>query len=371
MDERDAGWLSIRLWTELLLWTACGRVLLALLPRGYVGSHRLPLRAITLVVSMVLGGIVQGMQIVTGEWSASTAGCVAAGILAVGAIVWSAGPRAFVPQREPFAVPRSRLETAANVAVLAACFVPILRSGTPFAAPILLTCVIVLHALAIADRRALGAAVAVLAFVPLPALASPYASHGPGMLVALGAGALIAWLRRADRRSRSLAAIGYAALAAFSLPAGAAGFASAFHSVHRNARRAFAIEVALATAVITAPRVWQRVALRSGAPSEPWPWVRDVHVGIVAPAVAVALALAVLAGWRGRAGASAAEARPVAVFLVLAVVLHALAAASPWADVLGARSWDVIGTLSLPAGALLAGLVLVPERSTASGNGAS
>jgi hypothetical protein len=363
MDDSGAGWRSIRLWSELALVVACGRVLLALLPPGHFGSHRLRHLPVTLAVSTALGGIVQRLVVLVEPEGRSATTWTTVGFAAVAAVAWSAGPRAFVAQREPPAFSRSALETAAHVAVLAACFVVILAGRAPWAVPIVVTSELVLHALAITGRRALGAAVMVILLVPLPALAALDATHFPGMLAALGAGSLIAWLRRADRRGRALAAIGYAALAAISLPSAAAGTASAVFAVHRHARKAFAREIVVAIALIAAPSAWLRTRIQTSGPSAPWPSFSELGARHVAPAIAFVLALAVLAGWRGRATASAAEARPVAMFLALAVVLHALAAASPSAGVLGARSWDGIVSVSLPAGALLAGLLLVPARA--------
>lgn len=383
MDELESCWLSIAPWGQLALVLACGRVLLALLPPGHVGSHRWSLLPVTLAASMVLGAVARGLS--AGADGGAQA-WIAAGILAVGALAWAAGPRAFVPQREPPPIARTPLEAAAHVAVLAAGFAPALWSEEPFlqsmggrdgfflfvlVLPLLVTSELVLHALSIADRRALGAAAVVIVLVTLPAMASIDAMHGKGSFAALAAGSLIAWSRRADRRSRSLVSIGYAALAAVSPPAAVAGFASALRSVHRHARKGFAREAALAAVAIALPMAWVHSATATPAESRPWPAVRELGFPDAALAIGVLLALAVLAGWRGRAGSASREARAVAAFVSLAVALHGLAASTPWGDVLGARSWGGIRTVVLPAVALLAGLVLVPARADATANGPS
>ncbi|MCY3000345.1 MAG: hypothetical protein NTV21_00850 [Planctomycetota bacterium] len=381
---------------DLLIWFALfaglGRALLAFLPPGRVGSHRLADLPETLFVSSMLGVWVQlvPLPLLYTELVplSPVVSIVALALVAIGVIVRVLLlPQALVPQHE---LPRPRwggLESALALTFAVAILWPDesfgdLQAWSVFEramkAVLLVTAAShVTRAVECAGRPTwLGLLVALTTLTPQ----SPLGCRGETLqlqiqFVTLGiATSLAGWLRRADSRDRALALFGSGALVGIDVRLAVAGLLATLLFTHSNALKSTLRAALLSLAFVAVPTVWAVSDGMSmiyapdseltfyGVPVNPL-----LPLGVVTVIVVASLALgqsatspqptARFAG-RGR------EVGAIATLCALPPLFAAFALAVPELDApeLAPLSLAALGKIVAPAAAFLAAITLFPQR---------
>lgn len=355
------GPATLRVLAELCFYALTGRVVLALLAPGDVGSHAPSDLPVTAATSLVLGTCV---------WTRvpESSPLLFLAVLGVGIVRWLLLPGAMVPRHAPPSAARGRLDALALIAAAVWAVYSLLVEL--FAVEWLALCVLVSHGLGVARRARPGryAFLALGASLCLPPGSIRTDGVLPALSLGLGAVFLIPWLRRADKRAGLLSALGFGSvLHAGPTPLGLAGPLVLVLFSHARQRRFAALSAGLCALpfLLFAGRpeggrgrlLWLP-ELVSGA-------LRTSEWGLAWPLVAAALVLGALSfPWRGADWAPGTieeprrEVRALCALIVLAGAALAVPSV-PWAEV------DVLVILFPPL-ALLAGLVLIPpERAAA------
>lgn len=293
-----------------LLALGVGRTLLSLLPPGRVGAHRPRELPETLIASLALGvWAVVTTQRLGAAWFEERDALVFS--LAVGAALLAAArlatrPHAFVPQH---VLPEPRRDLLALVFlgfVVLDSFGPFRLEPTVQRFFVSLTALAaawtLFRAMECAGLPAWSAAV-FAALLPLDADESLTAASVSLLVVLLCAG-LVGWIRRADARDRSIAALATAASVGFDVRIALAGGLALLLTAHRNSRKDSVKTLVVASLAVGVPTL---LALSDGtakwsAPSEAAPfktWL-PLAKGLLALALGVFFA-------RRRRALSAAE----------------------------------------------------------------
>lgn len=214
--DTEFGWLAF---LPTVLTLALGRIVLAWLPPGEVGGHGLRELPATLATSLALGIVVHDLLVpVVPNWMGQA---FLAGLLLIARLLTL--PGAMVPRHAPRGEAWGTLDSALALAVLAwggylLCSTVALEGHVWLALAVL-----VFSAAGWAHRARAGRWIALVALAvigfPTDLVGSypgwfSYASHDfvPLCGLALGATALVPWLRRHDRRAGALAGLGFGAL---------------------------------------------------------------------------------------------------------------------------------------------------------------
>lgn len=367
-----------------------GRLLLAYLPPGRVGSHRVQDLAETLYVSCLLGWWLGNVPL---ELAIETlpqllpAWVLPGGIALLALARLALRPHALVPQHE---LPRPRwgwLESSLALALVAAGLWPLedlLGLGSLVAlerlagaAVIVMASSNVARAVECAGRPTaigLGAALATLA------PRSPLGSAGIPELFALQALVLFAatsvtgWLRRADPRDRALALFASGVLVGIDVRLGTAGLLATLLATHSNALKATFIAALLAVILVALPTC--AAVVQGTAPFDDSSWVlaRWGNAGVLALPLGLTVALVVAslivrarerrAGSRGLFAPPGREVGALALFCALPLALGALELvapplALPYAAPLGLPA---LARIVAPAAVFLGAITLAPMR---------
>lgn len=367
-----------------------GRIALAWLPPGAVGSHRPGELPTTLAVSALLAGGIGGSL---GRWAGLlgwTDWVLGAGLAAAVALVarWATLPGAMVPRHAPPAERADRWTRLVLLAVAVASLARTLDSGARAAAALeagsdaarqaawsaiyaglafLAAAIALLHGARTARRAPLERGLIALAFVvTAPVLArAPELAHGRAAFV-LGLACAIGWWRRADRRALALAALLFGSCAASSATVGLA-LAGAIALVAATARsaRGSALRWAAASALVLGLPALFAAPDEAPAPTlDPGGLPALPTLGLLSALSTLALALA-LSGRlnRGDARPTAADvdepyrsAFGVGLAVTLGAAALTAAAALGWTHGADRPPWEVTLHLLAPAAWLAVGL---------------
>jgi hypothetical protein len=373
LDAEDE-FTSLAYFPHFLVAALClvaGRVVLAYLPPGDVGSHDPRGLPATLATSAVIGAL--ATESLRGIVSSYVP--VHALVLALGLVRGLTLPGAMVPRHGVPDEPSGRLEVVLNLVGLAWSVLLLLTESGVEAFLWLALGLLCFHGLGVARRRRSGrhALLALFALTVAQLGACPVERMLPALSLTLGAACLPGWLRRADRRAGALAGVGFGSLFLGGVDPLALVAALVFVLASRPRQRRFALAWLGGSAALTGLLGW----LASSPGLEPRGrllFAREIAYqlelwGLAWPALLVALVLGALSfPWRGVEWQPGLVEEPRREALALAALLAGCGAAlavpfSPWFEA------DALVIL-FPLGALLAGLLLIPPvRVPAGGEG--
>lgn len=370
--NQDPGELARSILSALLGLTIAagvGRLLLALLPRGEVGSHAPGVWPTTLATSLVLEAIFVAALPYRND---RLSGVVLALLVLAWGLRFATRPRRAEPRPRPLAGPHDRLEVLIVLALLVGFLIRFPEKEAQKASTLLALFACLAYGLRTAQRARVGG----LALLVFGALHAGLGDFDDPSLLGLGFGAafLIPWLRHADRRAGALAAIGFGSLFLVGpdpLPLGAA---LVFVGSSPPRQRRFAL---LSIAIVAAPVLARRAGSYTSHHIDHYPQhphlalesLRDVVLwksrwGLAWPLLAAALLLGALTfPWKARpVGAEAIEEprREARALVALLLVACGAFACRGW------NSWTEGEALLLvfPLVALLAGLLLAPPEAS-------
>lgn len=356
----------------LLVTALVGRIVLALLPPGEVGSHAPRSLGRTLATSLVLGRLALAATSEESSWVRGVTLGVAL-VAVLGLTRWITLPGAMVPRHRVEPEPRMSFEGLLVLvcvgwgALLLACEAP----GEALAWFALGVCAF--HALGVARRARLGR-YAVLVLGGLCAASVPAGAGLPPTLgLGLGACSLVPWLRRADRRAGALAALGFGSLFLVGPDPLALAAALVFVLASHARQRRFALTAILVVGALALARAWLSPVPWKYPPEFlanhrdiVWGWILDSALerdvwGLAWPLIGAALVLGFLTfPWRGPRWIPGTidEPRREVVALTALIALSGVGLSLPYSNWFEREALQIL----FPLCALLAGLLLIPPE---------